>query len=100
MRSPKERSCAMASEPAVGAAEWRLAILDIDSGGGICEVTLRSGVKLEGRPDPKLSQSFNTLFMRHEHGWHVIDWTEIAAITGRVATQASWGRQLGAEFNG
>lgn len=73
------------AEPAVGPAEWRLALADIDSGNGAATVTLRSGVQFEGRVDMRLSGSTqNTLFLRtfDGRGWHAIDWSEVAAITG------------------
>lgn len=71
------------AESAVSAAEWRLTLADIVNGGGRVCVTLRSGAQFAGEPDMSLSgSSMNTLFLRDGLGYHVIDWTEIAVMTG------------------
>lgn len=72
------------TEPAVSAAEWRLTLHDIDKGGGMVRATLRSGAEFYGRADLGLSGTgMNTLFLRtSEGGYHTIDWTEVAALTG------------------
>lgn len=65
-------------------AEWRLTLLDIENGGGTATVTLRSGVQLTGSYDSKLSQNASAFLRTNKGGWHVIDYTEIAAITGSL----------------
>lgn len=65
-------------------SEWRLSIYDIANGDGIAKVTLRSGVQITGKPSKSKSEHA-TLFMYEDRGWHVIDWTEIAAISGAPA---------------
>lgn len=62
---------------------WKLSIYDIANGEGIATVTLRSGVQFVGTVDKRLS-SGDVLFLRTlaTGGWHTIDYTEIAAVTG------------------
>lgn len=67
-------------------SSWRITIFDIANGGGFARVTLRSGVQLFGAPDKEKSMN-EVLFMHHKGGWHVIDWSEIAAITGEPANR-------------
>jgi hypothetical protein len=77
-------ACYLMTEPAVSAAEWRLTLHDIDSGNGVVCATLRSGAQFTGKVDLQMSGTgMNTLFLRTvEGGYHVIDWTEIAVLTG------------------
>jgi hypothetical protein len=70
-------------EERVHSSSWKLTIADIANGYGIATVTLRSGVQLEGSVDKKLSVN-DVLFLHTQGGWHTIDYTEIAAITGKV----------------
>lgn len=67
----------------VPAASWRLSVADICNGNGVAVITLRSGVQLRGIPDQRLSQR-EVLHLRQPNidGWSLIDWDEIAAVTG------------------
>ncbi len=71
-----------AAVPPVGAATWRLICTDIANGGGTATVTLRSGTQLRGRVNSTFLDNPSTLHLRTTLGWHAIDWTEIAAISG------------------
>lgn len=68
-------------DPAVSEASWRLSAYDIANGDGIATVTLRSGAQLSGTVNKSLSAQ-EVLHLNTERGWHTIDWTEIAAISG------------------
>jgi len=68
----------------IGTAYWMLVARDIDAGGGIITVTLRSGVQLVGRLDRELSKPANGLKLNTlDGGYHVINFAQIAAMTGR-----------------
>lgn len=59
----------------------RLGTHDIANGNGLCTATLSSGVQLAGRVNTKLSNQ-DVLHLETDLGWHVIDWQEVAAISG------------------
>lgn len=71
------------SDLPVSAASWRISAFDIANGNGIAVVTLRSGKEFTGRVNKQLSMN-DVLHLNTDVGWHTIDWTEIAAITGRA----------------
>lgn len=62
---------------------WRLSAWDIANGDGIATVYLKGGATLSGRVNKRLSGA-NVLHLTTERGWHTIDWTEIAAISGEA----------------
>lgn len=67
-------------------SSWRLSAFDIANSDGVATVTLRSGVQLAGRVDKHLSLN-EVLFLRTAtRGWHTVDWTEIAALSGEKAS--------------
>lgn len=95
-------------DDAVPASYWRIVLLDIKRGDGIVVVTLKSGEKLEGQVDPQdgMQQQAITLktvslqarysggvrdYLATDGGWHVIDYTQVAAITAR--TRGSYGER-------
>lgn len=82
----------------VPASYWRIVLLDIKNGDGVAVVTLKSGVQLAGKvsttPGQHQAVTLRSGCWRANHpsdifdldgGWHVIDYTQVAAITGKVA---------------
>ena len=87
-------------EDAIDASYWRIVLADIKNGNGVATVTLKSGVQLVGRVDRngpsepgislksgelKYTGSVHKEFVS-DGGWHVIDFTQVAAITGSLSS--------------
>lgn len=86
-------------EDSVPASYWRIVLLDIKNGDGVAVVTLKSGVQLAGRIDSRDDVQRQVISLKSgrwranhpsdifdlDGGWHVIDYTQVAAITGKVS---------------
>lgn len=59
---------------------FRLAAMDVANESGVAIVTLRSGAEFRGRVDKRLS--LDVLHLVTAEGWHTIDYSEVAAISG------------------
>lgn len=73
----------------VPASEWNLSLMDISNGNGVATVTMKSGVQFEGKVKKLDFNSSLATFMLHTTdglGWIVIDYAEVAAITGKAHT--------------
>jgi len=80
-------------DDSVPASYWRVVLLDIKRGDGVAVVTLRSGVQLTGKVDrngpsePGISLKsgeYRGGSFTPDGGWHIVDFTAVAAITGKV----------------